>query len=116
MKISSLILLLCASLSSSAPPAPALPTLLPAATERCDGIRGYADQFGRRRTFLWRPAWLNLMKTEESAGALRAQILAKAEQALAGPAPSVVTKTEIPPSGDKHDFFSWPTYWWRTGP
>jgi hypothetical protein len=116
MKISPAVLVLCVSLSSSAPATPVLPTLPPATAERCGGAHGYADQFEGRRTFIWRPAYLNAMKTEESAAALKAEIVARAEQALAGPAPSVVAKSEIPPSGDKHDFYSWPTYWWRVGP
>jgi hypothetical protein len=65
---------------------------------------------------MWRPAWLNLIKTDARAAALRDRIVARAEDALAGAAPSVMAKTAVPPSGDRHDFLSWPMYWWPIGP
>ena len=116
MKNSLAILALCAVLGGCAPPRPAAPTIPAPAAEKCVGTQGYSESFGGRRTFLWRPAWLNLIKTDDSARELRDRIIARAEQSLAGAAPNVMTKSEVPPSGDKHDFLTWPTYWWRTGP
>lgn len=38
--------------------------------------------------------------------------MARADNALVGPSYSVVNKTRVPPSGDKHDYMSMGPYWW----
>ena len=42
----------------------------------------------------------------------RSQLLANAEKALTSGPFSVMQKTRVPPSGDKHDFLSIAPYWW----
>jgi hypothetical protein len=116
MKRAPAVLALFMILSSCMPSLPPSPIIPPPSADKCVGTQGYAASFGGRRTFLWRPAWLNLIKAHDSAQALRDRIVARAEAALAGAAPSVMDKTGTPPSGDKHDFLSWPMYWWSVGP
>jgi hypothetical protein len=55
------------------------------------------------RVFLLDPA---LLPTD------RAASIARAEAALRHPVGSVVTKTSVPPSGDRHDYMSIGPYWW----
>ncbi len=45
--------------------------------------------------------------------AARQHLLSQADAALEGPIYSVVDKTRVPPSGDKHDYISMGPYWWR---
>jgi len=45
-------------------------------------------------------------------GAARAVLLREAERALAAGPFSVMDKQRVPPSGDKHDFFTLAPYWW----
>jgi hypothetical protein len=116
MKRAPAVLALCMVLGSCVPPPPPAPIIPPPSTDKCTGAQGYAASFGGRRTFLWRPAWLNLIKTDPRAQALRMRIVARAEDSLFGAAPSVMGKTTVPPRGDKHDFLSWPMYWWQLGP
>ena len=116
MKHARAVLALCAVLGGCAPLHSESSTLPPAAHEKCDGVQGYAESFDGRRTFTWRPQWLNLIKTDASAHALRVRILARAEQSLVGTAPTVMAKWGVPPSGDRHDYLSWPVYWWEAGP
>ncbi|MBI5835348.1 MAG: alginate lyase family protein [Armatimonadetes bacterium] len=40
------------------------------------------------------------------------RLRAEADKALAGRPPSVMDKTIVPPSGDKHDYMSMGPYWW----
>jgi len=40
------------------------------------------------------------------------ELLEEAEMALGLAAPSVMNKTNLPPSGDKHDYMSMGPYWW----
>lgn len=86
------------------------------ATPVCKAGEGYADAFGGRRTFLSRPDWLAANKARGPSDASLAiawkQLFAQADAALAGPAYSVVDKTRVPPSGDKHDYMSMGPYWW----
>jgi hypothetical protein len=51
---------------------------------------------------------------QKDTGLLRAynQLLKEADKLLKYAAVSVMDKTEIPPSGDKHDFMSLAPYWW----
>ena len=106
-------LALSLTLSGCVPPRVTETVMPPPAAETCSATDGYAQSFGGRRTFTWRPAWLAQIKTDE---ALRDRLLTRAEQALAGAAPSVTAKWAMPPSGDMHDYLSWPVYWWEVGP
>lgn len=87
-----------------------------AAAPVCKGSNGYADAFGGRRTFLLRPDWLAATKSRGAADSKQAEawtsLFAAADQALNGPTYSVVNKTRLPPSGDKHDYMSMGPYWW----
>jgi hypothetical protein len=81
---------------------------------QCLGADGYAADFGGRRTFIWRPEWLNQIKEESSRRAVqtRNQLVAKANRALSQAPLSVTSKTKTPQSGDKHDYYSMGPYWW----
>src|ERR1044072_2382932 len=84
----------------------------PAAAPVCKGSHGYADAFDGRRTFLLRPDWLKATKARGAQNPAWQQLFARANKALAGPIYSVVDKTRVPPSGDKHDYMSMGPYWW----
>ena len=82
----------------------------------CKGADGYGGVFGGRRTFLWRAAQLERLKAEREsdadvAKALKA-LLVRAGEALGHKPYSVVDKTWVPPSRDKHDYLSIGPYWW----
>lgn len=82
----------------------------------CTGTTGYAGSFGGRRTFLWRPDWLESRKADFDAGG-RAEpafvaLLARANTALDAPAYTVTDKLQKPASGDPHDYLSIGPYWW----
>lgn len=82
----------------------------------CDASNGYSAAFDSRRTFLLRPDWLKVTKTrgakDPALAAAWQDVMARADSALAGPSYSVVNKTRVPPSGDKHDYMSMGPYWW----
>jgi hypothetical protein len=88
----------------------------PAAAPACKGSSGYAEAFGGRRTFLWRPDWLMSVKarlaTDPTLQPARAAMLARADAALTHAPYTVVDKTQTPASGDKHDYMSMGPYWW----
>jgi hypothetical protein len=50
--------------------------------------------------------------TDEAAGKARKKLIADADKALAVTPPSVMQKTKVPPSGDKHDYMSIAPYYW----
>lgn len=50
--------------------------------------------------------------TDEAAGKALKKLLADADKALAVIPPSVMQKTKVPPSGDKHDYMSIAPYYW----
>ena len=50
--------------------------------------------------------------TDEAAGKALKKLIADADKALAVTPPSVMQKTKVPPSGDKHDFMSIAPYYW----
>jgi len=85
-------------------------------TRVCKGSQGYADAFDGRRTFLLRPDWLAATKSRGASDPAQAEawkhLFALADQALNAPTYSVVDKTRVPPSGDKHDYMSMGPYWW----
>jgi hypothetical protein len=80
-------------------------------TPICQGTAGYAQYF--RRTFLWRPEWLQQIKAYPAARkTVIAPLLADAERALKQRPLSVMDKSGMPASGDKHDYYSLAPYWW----
>lgn len=50
--------------------------------------------------------------TDEAAGKALKKLIADADKALAVTPPSVMQKTKVPPSGDKHDYMSIAPYYW----
>ena len=50
--------------------------------------------------------------TDEAAGKALKKLIADADKALAVVPPSVMQKTKVPPSGDKHDYMSIAPYYW----
>ena len=81
----------------------------------CRGSNGFSESPLHARTFLWRPEWLQSLKagrdTPQFGPAFKA-LVAEADAAL-GQAPlTVVEKTHVPPSGDKHDYYSVAPYSW----
>ena len=87
-----------------------------AQTPVCEGSMGYASAFDGRRTFLWRPDWLETVKARNATDATlqpaRAAMLARANAALTRGPYTVVDKTQMPASGDRHDYMSMGPYWW----
>jgi hypothetical protein len=104
---------LCASLLAGVP---SLALAEPASgAPVCRASDGYAGDFGGRRTFRWKPRWLAAAKAGRDSPALAPAykaLIARADQALSGPVYSVVDKSRVPPSGDKHDYISMGPYWW----
>jgi hypothetical protein len=81
----------------------------------CKADDGYAAAFDGRRTFRWKPQGLAAAKAGVNGPALSPAyeaLIARADKALAGPVYSVVDKSRVPPSGDKHDYISMGPYWW----
>lgn len=75
----------------------------------CRGSDGYAQDFGQRRTFLWRPAWLKAI----AADPVRAGgVVKKAEAALLHVPYSVTDKKRILPGASANDYASIGPYWW----
>jgi hypothetical protein len=82
---------------------------------RCQGADGYSSAPGGYRTFLWRPEWLALEKQRVATDPAYAKLLVKAAEAALRRGPySVVDKTKLPASGDRHDYYSIGPYWWPT--
>ena len=82
----------------------------------CRGVDGFAAAFEGRRTFLLQPDQLRAVKAQRdrdpaTAAAYR-QLITRADAALARRPGSVMDKTTIPPSGDRHDYLSIAPYWW----
>jgi hypothetical protein len=103
--------------AAAAKPAHAAPAYAPAAADgaQCRGAEGFAADFGGRRTFNWRPERLTAAKaalTSPQVAPAYAALLERADKALKGPTYTVVDKTKVPPSGDKHDYMSLAPYWW----
>ena len=92
------------------------PLRAPARTSLCNGPDGYSAAFEGRRTFHLKPDQLLAIKsardTDPAVKAAYAALLAKADAALARKPASVMDKTTIPLSGDRHDYLSIAPYWW----
>jgi Alginate lyase len=102
--------------AEAAQAAPAPDSFTPAMGQSlCRGIEGYAEDFGGRRTFLWRPEWLKQIKAARDASKITTDaLLAEAEKSIKRGPYSVVDKQKVPASGDKHDYYSLGPYWWPT--
>jgi hypothetical protein len=93
--------------------------LLPAAAQSgdpsvCRGSAGYA-QTGGGSTYLWRPEWLSAQRAWVRADQRQSDRWQRAaEVALTRPQRSVVDKSRIAASGDRHDYHSIGPYWWPT--
>lgn len=75
----------------------------------CRADAGYSQDFDGRRTFLWRPAWIEgIAANPKHAG----DIIRKAEAALAKGPYSVTDKPNILPGASKNDYASIGPYWW----
>jgi hypothetical protein len=86
-----------------------------AGRSQCMGSRGYSAPVGGLRTFLWRPEWLALEKKRAKADPAYAKpLVQQAEEALKRGPYSVMDKSKLPASGDKHDYYSIGPYWWPT--
>lgn len=109
------LVLIAAALTACSPEAARAPEFHPAAgREVCQGHDGYASTFDGRRTFLWRADWLKHIKQEVTQARSPAfeQLIRNADNALKHGPYTVIQKTVVPSSGDKHDYFSLATYWW----
>lgn len=75
----------------------------------CRGSQGYAQDFGGRQTFLWRPQWLEAI----SADAKRRQdAIDEADKALGRGPYSVTNKSKLVPGASPNDYTSIGPYWW----
>ena len=91
---------------------PAISEFVPAPGRAvCRGSDGYAQDFGGRRTFYWRPEQLNAIKKNLRTKAVTS-LLKSADKALENGPYTVVDKLKTPASGDKHDYYSIGPYWW----
>ncbi|KAF1013276.1 MAG: hypothetical protein GAK31_03425 [Stenotrophomonas maltophilia] len=92
--------------------APSTPTAAP----QCRAEQDYADAADGRRTFLWRPDVLReVARRIPSDAALQPAwraLRAEADAALQRGPYSVVDKTRLPASGNRHDYMSLGPYWW----
>ena len=83
---------------------------------RCEGSQGYAGSFEGRRTFLWRPDWMERRKADISARGSSdpayVALIARADVALDRDPYTVTDKRQRPASGDPHDYMSMGPYWW----
>src|SRR3569833_2873412 len=87
------------------------PALAPLAPDHaCRGVEGYARAFGGRRTFFLKPDQMVAIKaardSDPAVKAAYATLIARADAALARKPGSVMDKTTIPLSGDRHDYLS----------
>jgi hypothetical protein len=112
--------LVAASILGATPPAAASdkPVLgpIPPSGQTCRDVDGYAGAFGGRRTFFLKPDQLIPIKaardTDPAVKAAYAALIARADAALARKPGSVMDKTTIPLSNDRHDYLSIAPYWW----
>jgi len=89
--ISRIVCLLCAVALGAAEPAPIFHGARPGALEKAKALAAAGH---------------------ESAGKALKKLIADADKALAVTPPSVVQKSKVPPSGDKHDYMSIAPYFW----
>lgn len=89
---------------------------LAAGRQACRGVDGYAAAFGGRRTFFLKPDQLTAIKaslaTDPAVKSAYDELIRRADAALGHKPGSVMDKTTVPPSGDRHDYLSIAPYWW----
>ncbi len=84
----------------------------PAPPPRCAGADGFVGTNGIR-TFVFHPGILSAQRTAMRQDVnMAATLRTRANAALARPLGSVMDKTRLPPSGDRHDYMSIGPYWW----
>ncbi len=80
------------------------------------GVFSFATESSKPRVFILRPEALQALRGEVRSGKtgspVAMAIRSDAERALAVKPASVIDKTSVPPSGDKHDYMSLAPYWW----
>jgi hypothetical protein len=88
----------------------------PATPSVCRAEEGYAAAFGGRRTFYLKPDQLEAIKavrdSDPAVAKAYAALIERADAALKRKPGSVMDKTTIPLSGDRHDYLSIAPYWW----
>lgn len=91
-------------------------TAAQAAAPQCHGADGYAAAFGGRQTYQLRPDALMASKAmidkDPKSVPAYAALIAEADRAMTRGPWSVMDKTGMPPSGDKHDYMSMGPYFW----
>lgn len=111
----SLLVLSATAAAGSVPAAAGFSVTHVSTAPQCIGAEGYAAAFGGRRTFLLKPAELIAIKAAASSAPVKAalaDLIADADAALARKPGSVMDKTTIPLSDDRHDYLSLAPYWW----
>jgi hypothetical protein len=101
----------------SASPLPAQTELrAPATPSHCAGAEGYKAAFGGRRTFYLKPdqqeAIRAVRESDPVVARAYAALIAQADAALPHRPGSVMDKTTVPLSNDRHDYLSIAPYWW----
>ena len=76
---------------------------------QCRGAQGYSGEFDGRRTFLWRPQWIEALGSDSKR---RAELVEEADAALARGPYSVTHKGKLVPGASPHDYTSIGPYWW----
>ncbi|MDN3644752.1 alginate lyase family protein [Pontixanthobacter aestiaquae] len=85
----------------------------PAEGPVCDGAQGYSASFDGRRTFLWRPQWLESIRASALADeSEKAKLVGAADKVLRGQLYSVTDKPRPVPGAGKNDYASIGPYWW----
>lgn len=88
----------------------------PVQPSACRGEEGYAAAFGGRRTFYLKPDQLEAITAARDSDPVVAKayaaLIERANAALKRKPGSVMDKTTIPLSGDRHDYLSIAPYWW----
>lgn len=97
------------NISASAPSENVPTANVSPANAQCRGTQGYAKDFGGRRTYLWRPIWLEAIKARTD---LHKNIVSSADKALKNKAYSVTEKTKTVPGATPNDYISIGPYWW----
>ena len=77
--------------------------LAPSNAYNCEGAQGYANSFDGRRTFLWRPEWIEAIAADDSR---RDDIIKEAEKALKRGPYSVTHKGQLVPGASASDYTS----------
>lgn len=80
---------------------------------QCRGSAGYAQDFGGRQVYLWRPQWLEAIADRAASDkGFRKDIVGEAEKALGRGPYSVTDKTKPVPGAGPNDYASIGPYWW----